>query len=97
MEEMPDVPTLRELGIAFDVPPFGFDFWGPPNLPPALAQRITSAIEQAVKDPAFVEASRVLVYKPVFTSPERLQESMRNFEATLGPKMMEMFPPEPKK
>jgi tripartite-type tricarboxylate transporter receptor subunit TctC len=97
MEEMPDVPTLRELGIAFDVPPFGFDFWGPPNLPPALAQRITHAVEQAVKDPAFIEASRVLVYKPVFTGPDKLQESIRNFEANIGPKMMEMFPPEPKK
>jgi tripartite-type tricarboxylate transporter receptor subunit TctC len=96
MEEMPDVPTLRELGIAFDVPPFGFDFWGPPNMPAALAQRITSAIEQAVKDPSFVEASKVLVYKPVFTGPEKLQESMRNFETNLGPRMMEMFPPEKK-
>jgi tripartite-type tricarboxylate transporter receptor subunit TctC len=97
MDEMPDVPTLRELGIAFDVPPFGFDFWGPANMPSALAQRITSAIEQAVKDPAFVEASKVLVYKPVFTGPDKLQESIRNFESNLGPKMLEMFPPEPKK
>jgi tripartite-type tricarboxylate transporter receptor subunit TctC len=97
MDEMPDVPTLRELGIAFDVPPFGFDFWGPANMPPALAQRITSAIEQAVKDPAFVEASKVLVYKPVFTGPDKLQESIRNFESNLGPKMLEMFPPEQKK
>jgi len=97
MDEMPDVPTLRELGIAFDVPPFGFDFWGPANMPPALAQRISQAIEQAVKDPAFVEASKILVYKPVFTGPEKLQESIRNFESSIGPKMMEMFPPEPKK
>ena len=97
MDEMPDVPTLRELGIAFDVPPFGFDFWGPANMPPALAERITKAIEQAVKDPAFIEASKVLVYKPVFTGPDKLKESIHNFETNLGPKMMEMFPPEPKK
>ncbi len=97
MDEMPDVPTLRELGIPFDVPPFGFDFWGPANMSPALSQRITKAIEQAVQDPGFIKASKVLVYKPVFTGPEKLQESIKNFETNLGPKMMEMFPPEPKK
>jgi len=97
MEEMPDVPTLRELGIAFDVPPFGFDFFGPANMPPALAERLSKAIEQAVRDPGFVETSKALVYKPVFTGPEKLKESIRNFETSLGPKMMEMFPPEPKK
>jgi len=97
MEEMPDVPTLRELGIAFDVPVFGFDFWGPANMPSALADRISRAIEQAVKDPAFVEASKVLVYKPEFTGPEKLKESIRNFETNLGPKMLAAFPPEPKK
>lgn len=97
MEEMPDVPTLRELGIAFDVPPFGFDFWGPANMPPALADRISKAIEQAVKDPAFIEASKVLVYKPEFTGPDKLKESIRNFEQNIGPKMAEMFPAPPKK
>jgi tripartite-type tricarboxylate transporter receptor subunit TctC len=97
MDEMPDVPTLRELGIAFDVPVFGFDFWGPANMPPALVDRISKAIEQAVKDPAFVEASRVLVYKPEFTGPDKLKESIRNFETNLGPKMLAAFPPEPKK
>lgn len=97
MEEMPDVPTLRELGIAFDVPPFGFDFWGPASMPQALQDRIAKAIEQAVRDPGFVEASRMLVYKPVFTGPEKLKESIRNFEQNLGPKMLAMFPPEPKK
>jgi tripartite-type tricarboxylate transporter receptor subunit TctC len=94
MEEMPDVPTLRELGIAFDVPPFGFDFWGPPNMPQALQDRLNKAIEVSVKDPGFIEASKLLVYKPVYTGPEKLKESIRNFEANLGPKMMQMFPPE---
>jgi tripartite-type tricarboxylate transporter receptor subunit TctC len=97
MEEMPDVPTLRELGVAFDVPPFGFDFWGPPNMPQALQDRINKAIEIAVRDPGFVESSKLLVYKPVYTGPEKLKESIRNFEANLGPKMMQMFPPDKKK
>lgn len=97
MDEMPDVPTLRELGIAFDVPPFGFDFWGPANMPQALQERISKAIEVSVKDPAFVEASKALVYKPLFRGPEDLKASIRNFETNIGPKMAQMFPPQPKK
>lgn len=97
LDAFPDVPTLRELGIAFDVPEFGFDFWGPGNMPPALAERITRAIEQAVHDPGFVQASKALVYKPVFVGPEKLKESIRNFENNIGPKMMALFPPAPKK
>lgn len=91
--EMPDVPTFKELGIMFDIPVFGFDFWGPPNMPPALANQISQAIERAVKDPEFVEASKRLVYQPVFTRPEALKESMRNFEKNIGPKLEAAFPP----
>lgn len=92
MPEMPDVPTFKELGIMFDVPGFGFDFWGPANMPPAIANQITRAIEQAVKDPEFVEVAKRLVYQPVFTGPETLKESMRNFEKNIGPKLEAAFP-----
>jgi tripartite-type tricarboxylate transporter receptor subunit TctC len=91
--EMPDVPTFKELGIMFDIPVFGFDFWGPPNMSPALARRLSTAIEEAIKDPEFVEASRRLAYMPVFTGPEALKESMRNFEKNIGPKLVAAFPP----
>ena len=90
--EMPDVPTFGELGIMYDIPVFGFDFWGPPNMPPELARRISTAIEQAIKDPEFVEASKRLAYQPVFTGPEGLRESMRNFERNIGPKLAAAFP-----
>lgn len=97
MPEMPDVPTFKELGIMFDIPVFGFDVWAPGGLPQPIAERITKAIEQATKDPDYVEASRRLVYDPVFTGPAALQESIRYMEREVGPKMMAAFPPEPKK
>lgn len=92
MPEMPDVPTFKELGIMFDVPPFGFDFWGPANMPPPLANQISKAIEQAIKDPEFTEMAKRLVYQPVFTGPEALKESMKNFEKNIGPKLEAAFP-----
>jgi tripartite-type tricarboxylate transporter receptor subunit TctC len=90
--EMPDVPTFKELGIMFDIPVFGFDYWGPPNLPAGLANQISKAIEQALKDPEFIEMAKRLVYQPVFVGPEALRESMRNFEMNVGPRLEAAFP-----
>ena len=97
MPEMPDVPTFKELGIMFDIPVFGFDLWAPGGTPPAIANQITKALEQAVKDPGYMEASRRLVYDPVFTGPAALKESIRYMETEVGPKMAAAFPPEPAK
>jgi tripartite-type tricarboxylate transporter receptor subunit TctC len=94
--EMPDVPTFRELGIAFDVPVFGFDLWGPPNLPAGLASQLTRALEQAVKDPEYVEVAKRLTYQPVFVGPGPLKEMMRQFETEIGPKLVAAFPPQKK-
>jgi tripartite-type tricarboxylate transporter receptor subunit TctC len=94
--DMPDVPTFKELGIMFDIPVFGFDFWGPPNMPPALAKRLSAAIEEAIKDPEFIEASKRLAYQPIFTGPEVLRASMKDFEKNIGPKLVASFPPDKK-
>lgn len=95
--EMPDVPTFRELGIEFDVPIFGFDLWGPPKLPGALGSQLTRALEQAVKDPEYVEVAKRLTYQPVFVGPEPLKEMIRQFEKEIGPKLEAAFPPQQKK
>jgi len=93
--DMPDVPTFKELGIMYDIPVFGFDYWGPPGMSPALANQITKAIEQAVKDPEYIDIAKKLMYQPKFTGPEPLKESMRNFEKNIGPKLEAAFPKKP--
>jgi tripartite-type tricarboxylate transporter receptor subunit TctC len=92
LPELPDVPTFRELGINFDVPIFGFDLWGPPGLPPALAAQLTRAMEQAVKDPEYAELVRKLTYQPVFLGPEGLRQMAKQFETEIGPKLEAAFP-----
>jgi len=94
MAELPDVPTFKQLGILFDIPPFGFDLWAPAGLPPAIANQISAALEQAVKDPAYIETSRKFVYDPVYTGPAALKDSMRYFEKEIGPRLLAAFPPE---
>jgi len=90
--DMPDVPTFKELGIMYDIPVFGFDYWGPPGMPGALSNQISKAIEQAIKDPEYVDIAKKLMYQPMFTGPEALKESMRNFEKNIGPKLEAAFP-----
>ncbi len=90
--EMPDVPTFKELGIMDNIPAFGFDYWGPPNLPAALVSQISKAVEQSIKDPQFIDLAKTLMYQPVFVGPEALRENMRNFEKSIGPKLEAAFP-----
>jgi len=96
LPEMPDVPTFRELGIKFDVPVFGFDLWGPPNLPAVIASQLTKVLEQAIKDPGYVEFVKKLTYQPVFLGPNGLKAMAKTFETEIGPKLEAAFPP-PKK
>jgi tripartite-type tricarboxylate transporter receptor subunit TctC len=91
--EMPDVPTVKELGMNVDIPVFGFDVWGPAQMPPAVANKITEAIKVAIKDKAYIEVAKRLLYQPMFAGPQELRASMRTFEETTGPKMEAAFPP----
>jgi tripartite-type tricarboxylate transporter receptor subunit TctC len=97
LPEMPDVPTFKELGIDFEVQVFGFDLWGPPNLPADLANRLSKALEQAMKDPAYVEATKRFLYQPVFMGPDGIRSKAKDIERTVGPKLLAAFPPQPQK
>jgi len=97
MPELPDVPTLKELAILFDIPPFGFDLWGPAGMSPAVVKQISAALEQAVKDPEYMAISRKFVYEPVFTGPAALKDGIRYFDSEIGPRLLKAFPPEVKK
>jgi tripartite-type tricarboxylate transporter receptor subunit TctC len=92
LPELPDVPTFRELGLAFDVPIFGFDLWGPPGLPAPIASQLTKAMEQAVADPEYQETVKKLTYQPVFLGPEGLHQMRKQFESEIGPKLLAAFP-----
>ena len=90
--EMPDVPTFKELGIMYDIPAFGFDVWGPAQLPPAVANKLMEAIQVAVKDPAFGAVAKRLLYQPVYTPPAEIKKQMDHFEENIGPKLEAAFP-----
>jgi tripartite-type tricarboxylate transporter receptor subunit TctC len=93
--ELPDVPTVKELGMNVDIPVFGFDVWGPPQMPPGVASKITEAIRVAIKDQGFIDVAKRLLYQPQFAGPEELKASMKRFEEDTGPKMEAAFPHKP--
>ena len=64
-------------------------------MPAALAQKISKAIEEAIKDPEYIEVAKRLTYQPIFTSPEVLKVSIKNFEGNVGPRLEKAFPRKP--
>jgi tripartite-type tricarboxylate transporter receptor subunit TctC len=91
LPEMPDVPTFKELGLD-EIPPLGFDFWGPPNLPESLSNQISRAVEKAVKDPGYLDYCRRTLYQPVFKDAQTLKKDMNFFVEKVGPKLRAAFP-----
>ena len=51
-ETLPDVPTMQEAGVPGFVVSSGFSFIGPAGIPRAVAEKLNSALAQAVRDPA---------------------------------------------
>ena len=69
--QLPDVPTLREQGLGLDASAW-FAMYGPGGLPAAQAQRISQAVQQAMKDAAFSQRMSSLGLEPIGSTPEQL-------------------------
>ena len=69
--QLPDVPTLREQGVAMDAGAW-FAMYGPGGLPAAQAQRLSVAVQTAMKDAAFAQRMSALGLEPIGSTPEQL-------------------------
>ena len=74
--QLPEVPTLREQGVAMDASAW-FAMYGPGSLPPATAQRLSSAVQAALKDPALSQRMSALGLDPIGGTPEQLAAVQR--------------------
>jgi tripartite-type tricarboxylate transporter receptor subunit TctC len=78
---MPDVPTVREGGVA------GYDVSGwvaalaPPRMSPALLREIHGAIARAYAEPALMERFRTLGLEPNLLDPEQTAAFLRADDA----------------
>ena len=69
--QLPDVPTLREQGVAMDAGAW-FAMYGPGGLPAAQAQRLSAAVQTAMKDTAFAQRMSALGLEPIGSTPDQL-------------------------
>ena len=76
LPEMPEVPSLREQGVAIDASAW-FAMYGPGGLPAATAQRLSGAVQAALKDPAFAQRMTALGLDPISGTPEPLAAVQR--------------------
>lgn len=64
----PDVPTFAEAGGAKIEIASWYGVWGPPNMPPAIVERLNKALEQVTASPAFVAKLESLGITPRYKS-----------------------------
>jgi tripartite-type tricarboxylate transporter receptor subunit TctC len=68
---LPDVPTLREQGVAMDATAW-FAMYGPGTLPREQAQRLSLAVAAALRDTALRKRLDDIGLEPIGSTPEQL-------------------------
>jgi tripartite-type tricarboxylate transporter receptor subunit TctC len=85
----PDIPTAKSQGFDIDFGSWG-GIYAPKGLPAPVAQKLESAIEKAVKDPAFADPMRnagiTVIYKDSKDFTDYVMAQHKAFESVLGNK-----------
>ena len=91
MEDLPDVPTFKELGIGDSII-LTRSIWGPPKLPKEIVSHLTKTIERATKDPEFIKvAQEQLLYTVEYRQSGKVLEALVNFDKRYGAKLAEAY------
>ncbi|HVL59778.1 MAG TPA: tripartite tricarboxylate transporter substrate-binding protein [Burkholderiaceae bacterium] len=83
-ELVPEVPTLKEAGVDFDLSSW-FALFGPAGLPAEIVQAYAKAAAAAAADPAVAERLAAAGLRPSSTSPQQLEKLQRDETAMWGP------------
>ena len=75
---LPDLPTMREQGIAGLELQGWQAYFGPPGMPAAIVNRLNAAMVKALADPAVREQITKDLSEPVGSSPAELARRMRH-------------------
>lgn len=74
---LPDVPTLKELGVPVDGAVW-FALVGPHNLPKQVETVLNSAVQKALKEKNVIEALRVTGYEAAYIADPKMSELVRS-------------------
>lgn len=92
LPELPDIPTFKEVNLPLILPPYGYSFWGPLNLPQPIVNQVSKAVERAIKDKENIDFGSRILYQAIFKDAQTLKEEIKNFDETVGPKFAATFP-----
>ncbi|WP_207540859.1 Bug family tripartite tricarboxylate transporter substrate binding protein [Sabulicella rubraurantiaca] len=81
---LPDVPTLREAGLADVTMPGWYAFVGPAGMPAQVVERLNGAIRAVVDNPAVTQRLRDAVLEPVSGSAADIQQRARSESEMIG-------------
>jgi tripartite-type tricarboxylate transporter receptor subunit TctC len=74
--DLPDIPTLPQLGYKRDLPPTYFAFFAPAGIPEEAKKVLIPAIEKAMKDPELTAKLQKMWFIPSYRSPAELKHLM---------------------
>jgi tripartite-type tricarboxylate transporter receptor subunit TctC len=84
MPLLPDVPTLKEAGLADFENSSWIGVFGPPGLPPALGRRLNEELNLALKLPEVRDAFAAQGAEVFTGSPAQLAALLKNDIALMG-------------
>lgn len=74
--DLPDIPTLPQLGYKRDLPPTYFAFFAPASIPEEVKKVLIPAIEKATKDSELMAKLQKMWFIPNYKSPAELKRLM---------------------
>jgi tripartite-type tricarboxylate transporter receptor subunit TctC len=81
LADLPEVPTLRELGYDLDLPSPWAGIYGPAGMPEEVKKVLVPAIEQAMKSPEIDAKLKDLYFLPSYMPPaEQRKLQVRDYE-----------------
>jgi tripartite-type tricarboxylate transporter receptor subunit TctC len=85
LAQLPEVPTLAELGYPGATTEIGFALFAPAGTPPAVVARIHAALKDLPDDPAIQSTYRNMNFVPMLGTPEQLQERLVDYTRRYWP------------
>ena len=72
--DLPDIPTLRDVGYPMDLPASWFGFFAPSGIPEEAKQVLVPALEKAIKNPEVTAKLQKLWYITNYKTPGELKQ-----------------------
>ncbi len=74
MASLPDIPTMKEVGVDGFSLSWWVGIWAPAKTPKAVVARLNEAVRQALKSPKVQSYFQFIALDPMPLSPEQLQQ-----------------------